>query len=206
VNGSTALDAIHAEVRACTLCTLCQGRKQAVPGDGPANAKVMFIGEAPGWWENERGLPFVGPAGHLLDELLQGIGLERSSVYITNVIKCRPPDNRDPLPDEVDACRPYLDQQIEVIRPKVVVTLGRHSTAWFFPAGRSMRDLHGKPIRSRGAICMATYHPAAVLRQASLRAVIEQDFRMIPDLVAQAESAPVEEVAELDQAEQLTLF
>jgi uracil-DNA glycosylase len=176
------LETVHAEVRSCTLCPLCQTRKLAVPGDGPANAEVMFIGEAPGYWENERGLPFVGQAGQLLEELLQGIGMRRSDVFIANVLKCRPPNNRDPLPEEVSACRPYLDRQLAIINPIVVVTLGRHSSARFFPP-RAMRDMHGKPVKVGGMTAMPTYHPAAILRQPGLRKVVDEDFRLIVSLL-----------------------
>jgi uracil-DNA glycosylase family 4 len=179
------LEAVHAEVRVCTQCSLCQTRKLTVPGDGPANAEVMFIGEAPGYWENERGLPFVGQAGQLLEELLQGIGMRRADVFICNVLKCRPPNNRDPLPEEVSACRPYLDRQLAIINPLVVVTLGRHSSARFF-APRAMRDMHGKPVKVGGAggmSVMPTYHPAAVLRMPGLRKVVDEDFRLILSLL-----------------------
>jgi DNA polymerase len=176
------LETVHAEVRSCTQCSLCQTRKLAVPGDGPADAEVMFIGEAPGYWENERGLPFVGQAGQLLEELLQGIGMRRSDVFIANVLKCRPPNNRDPLPEEVNACRPYLDRQLDIINPILVVTLGRHSSARFFPP-RAMRDMHGKPVKVGGMTAMPTYHPAAILRQPGLRKVVDEDFRLILSLL-----------------------
>lgn len=199
------LEQIHSEARVCTRCVLAQSRKLAVPGDGPANAPVMFIGEAPGYWENERGLPFVGAAGQLLEEFLGGIGLKRSDVYITNVLKCRPPGNRDPLPDEVSACRPFLDRQIEVIQPRVIVTLGRHSSARFFPP-RAMRDLHGKPVRLGSLQAMATYHPAAVLRQPALRVAVEQDFRLISSMLEEAGPAEDTQPSPPVQAKQLDLF
>ena len=179
------LEAVHAEIRACPLCPLSKTRKLAVPGDGPANAEVMFIGEAPGYWENERGLPFVGQAGQLLEELLAGIGMKRSDVFIANVLKCRPPNNRDPLPEEVSACRPYLDRQLEIINPIVVVTLGRHSSGRFFPP-KAMRDMHGKPVKlggPGGTAILPTYHPAAILRMPGLRKVVDEDFRMIATLL-----------------------
>ena len=179
---SPELETVHAEIRACPLCPLSATRKLAVPGDGPANAEIMFIGEAPGYWENERGLPFVGQAGHLLEELLAGIGMRRSDVFIANVLKCRPPNNRDPLPEEVSACRPYLDRQLAIINPIVVVTLGRHSSARFFPP-KAMRDMHGKPVKIGDTTAMPTYHPAAILRQPGLRKVVDEDFRLIASLL-----------------------
>jgi uracil-DNA glycosylase len=176
------LEAVHAEVRVCPLCSLAQTRKLAVPGDGPANAEIMFIGEAPGYWENERGLPFVGQAGQLLEELLAGIGMKRTDVFIANVLKCRPPNNRDPLPDEVAACRPYLDRQLAIINPIVVVTLGRHSSARFFPP-KAMRDMHGKTVKVGGMTVMPTYHPAAILRMPGLRKTVDEDFRLLASLL-----------------------
>ncbi|MFN0074460.1 MAG: uracil-DNA glycosylase family protein, partial [Chloroflexota bacterium] len=178
------LELVHAEARGCIKCALSKTRKLVVPGDGPANAEIMFIGEAPGYWENERGLPFVGQAGQLLEELLKGIGMERSDVFITNVLKCRPPNNRDPLPDEVAACRPYLDSQLLIINPIVVVTLGRHSSARFFPP-KTMRDMHGRPVKLGNSTIMPTYHPAAILRQPGLRKVVDEDFQLIASLVDQ---------------------
>ena len=134
------IEQLEAAIRACTLCALHRGRTQAVPGEGPVNADLMFIGEGPGFHEDRQGRPFVGAAGQFLEELLASINLTRQQVYIANVVKCRPPGNRDPLPDELSACAPYLDRQIEVIRPKVIVTLGRFSMARFFPALRSAKS------------------------------------------------------------------
>jgi DNA polymerase len=205
------LEAAHSEVRACRLCPLSQTRKLAVPGDGPANAEVMFIGEAPGYWENERGLPYVGQAGQMLEDLLKGIGMSRSDVFIANVLKCRPPNNRDPLPEEVSACRPYLDRQLAIINPIVVVTLGRHSSARFFPP-KAMRDMHGKPVKVGGVggmTVMPTYHPAAILRSPGLRKVVDEDFRQIATLLEKGRQerkfAPPPFEAD-PQATQLDLF
>jgi DNA polymerase len=203
------LQVIEAEVRSCPRCRLSQTRKRAVPGEGPPNAKIMFIGEGPGYWENEEGRPFVGQAGKLLEELLASIGLRREDVYITNVVKCRPPSNRDPLPDELAACHEYLVRQIACIQPRVIVTLGRFSMAKFFPAGRGMRDLHGTTARYGPATCMAAYHPAAALRTPALKQVLIEDFKKIPALLAKAEAefeASGPPVLPEREPEQLSLF
>lgn len=202
------LDVVNAEVRGCQRCRLGGTRKRAVPGEGPRRAAILFVGEAPGFWENEEGRPFVGQAGRLLEELLAGIGLQRDQVYITNVLKCRPPNNRDPLPDELTACNDYLDRQIVLIQPKLIVTLGRFSMAKFFGPGRGMRDLHGKTVRHGRTTCLAVYHPAAALRQAALRQVLQEDFARIPALLAQAEAdgAGVEADPSPAPPEQLSLF
>jgi len=137
---------LYEEIAACQRCDLAQGRTHVVPGEGPEDAEIMFIGEAPGFHEDRQGRPFVGAAGRFLEELLASIGLRREDVYICNVIKCRPPGNRDPLAKEIEACRPFLDRQIEIIKPKVIVTLGRYSMARFFP-GASISRIHGRPKR-----------------------------------------------------------
>ncbi len=197
------LERIAEEVRACTACILHRGRTQAVPGEGPADAQIMFIGEAPGFHEDQQGRPFVGAAGRFLEELLESIGLTREDVYITNIIKCRPPANRDPLPDEIEACGPFLDRQLEVIQPKLVVTLGRFSMARFFPKAR-ISQIHGQARRVGGVVCLPMYHPAAALHQPSLRRVVEEDFRRIPDVLAKAEQ--IGEYEPSPEAEQLRLF
>jgi len=145
------LESLAAEISRCTRCLLHRGRTKAVPGVGPSNAEIMFIGEAPGFHEDQQGLPFVGAAGNFLDELLGSIGLKRQEVFIANVIKCRPPGNRDPLPEEIEACKPYLDRQIELIQPQLVVTLGRFSMARAFPKARISR-IHGQPRQPRSPI------------------------------------------------------
>jgi DNA polymerase len=160
-----------------------------VPGEGPEDAGIMFIGEAPGWNEDQQGRPFVGPAGKFLDELLNLIGLSRRQVYITNVIKTRPQDNRDPLPQEILNCRPWLDRQLEIIRPRMVVTLGRYSMALFFPK-KSISRIHGTAEKRGGIIYYAMYHPAAALHQQSLRETIEADMRKIPQLLADTKDIP----------------
>jgi len=182
---------LNGKIAKCDACRLCKQRKRAVPGEGREDADIMFIGEAPGWHEDQQGRPFVGPAGQFLDELLQSIGLKRSEVYIANVVKCRPPSNRDPLPDEIEACRRWLDQQIEVIKPKVIVTLGRHSMARFFQ-GATISRVHGTGRRGDGMAYFAMYHPAAALHQGSLRATIMEDMLKLPAFLNQSQ-APVEE-------------
>ena len=195
------LSQLNMEIARCEGCELYRQRKQAVPGEGAEDADLLFIGEAPGWHEDQQGRPFVGPAGHFLDELLRSIGLRREEVYIANVIKCRPPSNRDPLPDEMKACRKWLDRQIELINPKVIVTLGRYSLAQFLP-GDAIGKAHGKARKKDGIFYFAMYHPAAALHQQSLRQVIMEDMLKIPPLLAQA----VEVVEEERKPEQLSMF
>ncbi len=198
------LDVLYEEIRACQKCQLAQGRTNAVPGEGPENASIMFIGEGPGFHEDRQGRPFVGLAGQYLEELLGRIGLSRADVYIANVIKCRPPGNRDPEPGEVEACRPFLDRQIELIRPRVVVTLGRFSMARYFP-GASISRIHGQPKRAGGVIYFPMFHPAAALHQPKWRSTVEEDFGKLPGLLAKVEEIQ-EEKPEPPQAEQLSLF
>lgn len=174
-----------------------------MPGEGPGDAEVMLVGEAPGFHEDQQGRPFVGAAGQFLEELLESIGLQREDVFITNVIKCRPPGNRDPLPQELSACEPYLDRQIELIEPTVVVTLGRFSMARAFPEARISR-IHGEPRKVEGIVYYPMYHPAAALHRPSLRGTVEEDMRGIPGVI---ERAP--QMAESEpppQAEQLKLL
>ena len=181
--------------RKCTSCGLCKGRTQVVPGEGVETASILFIGEGPGFHEDKQGRPFIGPAGKLLDELIGSIGLQRQQVYITNVVKCRPPGNRDPLPEEIDACRPWLDEQINFIRPKVIVTLGRHAMGHFLP-GETITKAHGQARRSGTHLVIPMYHPAAALYQQSLKKTMEEDFRRIPELLKSAPSiAPAEGTA-----------
>jgi uracil-DNA glycosylase family 4 len=200
----SALEELYQRIRTCPDCPLSQTRSRAVPGEGPPDAEVMFIGEGPGYYEDRQGRPFVGPAGKLLEELLEGIGLRRDQVYITNVVKCRPPNNRDPLPSEIAACRKYLEQQLALIRPRVVVTLGRHSLAWFFPKD-SIGKVHGQVRRKDGTYFLHLYHPAAALHQPAMREVIEEDFKKLAQVLEEArrESAPPQP---LEQAEQMRLF
>ena len=197
----SALSELYEEMARCEECELSRHRSRVVPGEGPEEADILFIGEAPGWYEDQQGRPFVGPAGHFLEELLRSIGLGREDVYIANVIKCRPPSNRDPLPSEVKACRRWLDCQIALIRPKLIVTLGRHSLAQFFP-GDAIGKVRGTARKLEGTIYFAMYHPAAALHQQSLRQIIQQDMLKIPSLLAQAEEVGEEE----HRPQQLSMF
>lgn len=177
-----SLDAVADAVRACTQCALADNRTNAVPGDGSTRPTIMFIGEGPGFNEDQQGLPFVGRAGELLDKLLGLVPLRREDVYITNIVKCRPPENRDPLPAEAVACRPYLEAQIGFLQPRVIATLGRHSLTHFFPDAR-ISDSHGRSMRWRNLIVYPLYHPAAGLRSTKLRTALEEDFANLPQAV-----------------------
>lgn len=203
------LQQIHAEVQVCQKCELHHSRKHGVSGAGPANASIMLIGEGPGFHENETGIPFVGGSGRFLDELLEGIGLKREEIFVGNVVKCRPPGNRDPQAAELAACDPYLERQIAAINPKVIVTLGRFSMAKFLPNAR-ISEVHGQAMNVRGRLVVPMYHPAAALHQRSLRPILEADFAKLPELIAQADAAPdyVEETAEekSQAATQLSMF
>ena len=209
-----SLEVIGAEVRACRLCKLCQTRTVGVPGEGSPMAEILFIGEGPGFHEDQQGRPFVGAAGQLLTEMLRNIGLRRQDVFITNVVRCRPPGNRDPLPDELQACDTFTQRQIAVLDPKLIVTLGRYSMARFIGQG-PMRDLHGRTREWNGITCLAMYHPAAILRTPTpeMRRIFEEDFRKIPGLLDDARRkrealAAVAATAELKstQVDQLPLF
>lgn len=177
-------------MRSCMLCTLAQTRKLAVPGEGPAPAPVMLIGEGPGRNEDEQGRPFVGASGKFLEELLAAAGLQRAQVYITNVVKCRPPENRDPLPAEVAACAGYLERQIELVDPRVIVTLGRFSMARWFPVER-ISAIHGQARQFGARLVVPMFHPAAALHQPKIRPQLLEDFAKLPQLIAQtAPSTP----------------
>jgi uracil-DNA glycosylase len=184
VEKGDSLEIVAAEVRVCPKCPLSQSRTHAVPGEGPADARIMFIGEAPGYHEDIQGRPFVGASGRYLDSLIEGIGLERSAVFITNVVKCRPPGNRDPQPNELAACREYLDRQIALIKPSVIVTLGRHSMQRYFP-GESITKIHGTPKRVGDVYYLPLFHPAAALRNQNWRADMVDDMAKIPGLLAE---------------------
>ena len=201
---TTTYDDLVRRVNACTRCTLAEKRNRAVPGEGSLDADVMFVGEAPGYNEDQEGRPFVGRAGNLLNELLRSIGLRREDVYITNMLKCRPPNNRDPLPGEIAACQPYLDEQLETISPKVVVALGRYSFAKFFP-NEAIGKARGKPRRWNNLLVYPMYHPAAALRNGRLRSALEEDFRALPGLIADAGSLP-DDQTEDEPKQQLSLF
>lgn len=197
----SSLEELSREIAACQDCELAKHRARAVPGEGPANAAVLFIGEAPGWHEDQQGRPFVGPAGQYLNQLLGMVGLRREDVYIGNVIKCRPPENRDPLPMEIQACRKWLERQLELIKPQVVVTLGRYSMARYF-SGAAISKVHGKHIKRDGVIYFAMYHPAAALHQQSLRKVIEEDMLKFKEVLSQADGVP----EEVKGPQQLSMF
>lgn len=188
----TALTDLNREILLCRACALARTRTRVVPGEGAENAGIMFIGEAPGFYEDQQGRPFVGPAGKFLDDLLASIKLDRKQVFIANVIKCRPPGNRDPLPQEIESCQKWLDRQIEIISPKVIVTLGRYSMARFFPAGASIGKIHGTAHRGDGRVYFAMYHPAAALHQQSLRKILEADILKLPGILAELEREPQE--------------
>ena len=180
------LDEVARVVRSCTDCPLHTGRTNAVPGEGSPQAEVMFIGEGPGFHEDRQGRPFVGPAGQLLEGLLASIGTNRDEVFIANMVKCRPPDNRDPAPAEISACSKYLDRQIELINPKLIVTLGRFSLGRFFP-GESITRVRGKVREKDGRRVFPVLHPAAALRRAELRSALVEDFRSIAGLLEDSE-------------------
>ncbi len=197
----STLSKLSEEITLCQLCEIAKYRTKTVPGEGAEDAEIMFIGEAPGWHEDQQGRPFVGPAGQYLDQLLALIGLKRRQVYIANVIKCRPMGNRDPLPSEILNCRKWLERQIEVIQPKMIVTLGRYSMAMFFP-GKSISKIHGTAQKRDDVVYYAMYHPAAALHQQSLRQAIEADMLKIPTLLAEAKS-----ITEVEpQPQQLSMF
>jgi DNA polymerase len=197
----SALARLCEEIAACRDCELANYRTKVVPGEGAEDADLVFIGEAPGWHEDQQGRPFVGPAGQFLDQLLASIGLRREEVYIANVIKCRPPQNREPLPSEIQSCRKWLDRQIEIIHPQMIVTLGRYSLARYFP-NDSIGKVHGKPRKLGDVIYYPMYHPAAALHQGSLRRTIEADMLKIPQILAQSEGVPQDAV----ESQQLSLF
>ena len=203
---------IAKEVTVCTNCALHHSRKKAVPGEGPSNAEIMFIGEGPGFHENEQGRPFVGAAGQFLDQLLQQAGVTRADVWIGNVVKCRPPGNRDPLPEELAACDMYLEQQIGAINPSIIVTLGRFSMNKFMP-GAKISQVHGQMRKVGNRYVIAMFHPAAALHQASLKPAILADFGKLPELLKQAraglgrEKIEVQKQAEeKEEPKQLSLF
>jgi DNA polymerase len=173
------------EVASCEKCALYHSRKQGVPGEGPPDSEIMFIGEGPGFYENEQGRPFVGAAGKFLEALLSEAGLQRGQVWIGNVVKCRPPGNRDPLPDELATCNEYLERQITAINPSVIITLGRFSMAKFMP-GAKISAVHGQMRKVGERYVIAMFHPAAALHQASLKPAIVADFARLPQLLDEA--------------------
>jgi uracil-DNA glycosylase len=209
------VDTLHAlgeQVSACTRCRLAQGRTQVVFGVGNPHADLMFVGEAPGFHEDKQGLPFVGQAGKLLDKLLAGIGLDRSQVYIANVLKCRPPGNRDPQPDEIESCEPHLFRQIELIEPKVVATLGNFATKLLSGKPTGITRVHGveqeTTVGGSRVLLYPLYHPAAALYTPKMLEVLQQDFARLPELMGQAVDVLEDEPASLapEPAVQLGLF
>lgn len=194
----------------CPDCRLCETRTNAVPGEGPEDARIMFIGEGPGFNEDRQGRPFIGAAGKFLDQLLGAAGLTRGDVYITNIVKCRPPNNRDPMPDEIEACSKWLNRQIELIKPEVIVTLGRHSMNRFIP-GATISRIHGDPRVIDGITVVPMFHPAAALHQERYRSLIVADFEKLPTILAAAqqrlrEAPPPQPEALPAAAEQGRLF
>ncbi len=197
----SVLSELYEQIAGCQQWEIDKFRTRVVAGEGAEDADIMFIGEAPGWHEDQQGRPFVGPAGKFLDSLLASIGLKRDQVHIANVIKCRPTGNRDPLPAEIRNCRQWLERQIEIIRPRVIVTLGRYSMAMFFP-GKSISKIHGTAQKRDNVIYYAMYHPAAALHQQGLRQAIEADMLKIPSLLAEAKD--IQEAK--PQPQQLSMF
>ena len=203
---------IAKEVSTCTNCALHESRMKSVPGEGPADAEIMFIGEGPGFHENEQGRPFVGASGKFLDQLLAQAGVTRSEVFIGNVVKCRPPENRDPLPDELSACNLYLERQIEAINPSIIVTLGRFSMGKFM-TGAKISQVHGQMRKIGERYVIAMFHPAAALHQAALKPAILADFAKLPELLNEArmalgKSVPAKKIEEKKEEDlkQLSLF
>ena len=194
---------LNSRIAVCTDCELSETRTRTVPGEGRPDAQIMFIGEAPGYYEDQQGRPFVGPAGQFLEQLLGSIGLRRADVFIGNVIKCRPPQNQDPLPHQIKACDAWLQHQLEIIAPKLVITLGRYSLAKYLP-GQSISRIHGQPRRLGSLIVVPMYHPAAALHQGSLRGTIEEDFKKLPPLLKSTLEEEKEEPA--PAAEQMRLL
>ena len=210
---SSGLAQIAQEVSACTRCRLHSSRKNAVPGEGPADAGIMFIGEGPGFHENEQGHPFVGAAGKFLDQLLAQANVTRANVFITNVVKCRPPGNRDPLPEELSACDEYLEAQIKIINPSIIVTLGRFSMTKFIPEVK-ISAVHGQMRKVGERYVIPMFHPAAALHQPQLKPAILGDFAKLPDQLNEARVAmgkpkiafkKKEELLD-DKPQQLSLF
>ncbi len=208
----SALDIYGAEVSACTRCRLAEGRTQVVFGVGDPNADLMFVGEAPGFHEDKQGFPFVGQAGKLLDKLLAGIGLTRDDVYIANVLKCRPPGNRDPQPDEIEACEGHLFRQVALIEPKVVATLGNFATKLLSGKQLGITRVHGQEqevtLGGRSVLLYPIYHPAAALYTPAMLNVLEEDFRRLPELIGRVNAPPPEPAPVLvaEPAVQLGLF
>jgi uracil-DNA glycosylase len=205
------LAAYAAQIAGCTRCRLAQGRTQVVFGNGDPNADLMFVGEAPGFHEDKQGFPFVGQAGKLLDQLLEGIGLSRELVFVANVLKCRPPGNRDPMPDEIESCEPHLFRQVELIQPKLVATLGNFATKLLSGKQLGITRVHGQEqevtLGGRRVLLYPLYHPAAALYTPKMLAVLQEDFHRIPELIGRvAEPEPEPALLIAEPAVQLGLF
>ena len=205
MESGVSLEDLRSQISACTRCELYRGANNAVPGEGNPEARILLIGEAPGHHEDTLGKPFVGNSGKFLTELLAKAGLSRDDVFITNVVKHRPPGNRDPLPDEIVACRHFLDQQIAAIDPDVIVTLGRFSMARYFP-GERISKIHGQPKEVDGRYIVPMYHPAAALHNGSLRPELEADFLKLPRLLAERDKAREAAANNHGDARQQSLF
>ena len=209
---ATELGVFATEVAGCTKCRLAEGRTQVVFGVGDPNADLMFVGEAPGYHEDQQGKPFVGQAGKLLDKLLAGIGLARDQVYVANVLKCRPPGNRDPQPDEIEACESHLFRQISLIEPKVVATLGNFATKLLSGKPTGITRVHGAEqetrLGGRRVLLYPLYHPAAALYTPAMLKVLEEDFSRLPALLGRAVEEPKPMLSTLvpEPAVQLGLF
>ncbi|MBA3468201.1 MAG: uracil-DNA glycosylase [Herpetosiphonaceae bacterium] len=196
-NKATQLQAIASEIAHCTACPLHRTRTNTVPGEGPADAEILLIGEGPGQREDALGRPFVGPSGDLLEQWLAEIGLRRDQVFIGNVVKCRPPGNRDPEPDEIAACAHFLDRQIELIQPKLIATLGRHSLNKFFPGARITKTHGIRGVKRAGSrVYLPLFHPAYILRNLSAAPAAVADMKLIPRLIKRLEQRLAEEAAE----------
>lgn len=201
-----SLAKLREEISRCQKCSLARSRSNTVPGEGNVEAEIMFVGEAPGFNEDQQGIPFCGAAGRFLDELLGSIGANRKDVFIANTLKCRPPENRDPLPEEKEACRPYLDKQIEIIVPKIIITLGKHSTETFLPGVGGITKLRAKLFRRPGnRYFFPLYHPAAALHNGTLRDTLTQDFNKIPEALKKVE-AETETALSKNKEKNLKLF
>lgn len=209
---ASTLEELHDRIRACTVCPLSRTRTQAVPGDGPITARIMAVGEAPGENEDRTGKPFVGAAGQLLTRLLGGIGLRREDIYICNVLKCRPPSNRDPEPSEVEACAHFLDEQVDLIRPDVILLLGRHAVGRLLPGAPGITRIHGQRMRRGERVYVPLYHPAAALYNGALLRTLEEDMQQVRGYLEEAEverqrAAETQVAAAVEEPrEQLSLF
>jgi len=211
---TTTLDQLFESIKDCRRCSLAQNRTNLVLGAGDERAEIMFVGEAPGFHEDKQGEPFVGPAGKLLDQLLNSIGLDRKQVYIANTLKCRPPENRDPTPEELKTCTPFLYKQIELINPRIICTLGNHATKILLKTSTGITQLHGKLVRKGTLTFVPLFHPAAALHKPPLKSVLIDDFQKLKELLKEEKSRREEEkqaseepLGEEDaQPEQMGLF